>query len=236
VLRQKNLRAAGIKELKLALFRANGGRLLYNAPNFVRRRGRSELHLGTDAGSVRVNIFNQSYSLRSADGDGEHVLRVARLVDERMRAVADGLAVHDVAKVAVLTALNLADELEGLKNFYETELREMLSRAREEEEEAAAASVPPDSGRGEFEEPRATFTESQETFAAPPDDGAADRDEPSWFEAIFDTDAPPSRTGDERLSSQVSSRLRSQVSARLRRLRQPSTGNITEGNDEPRRE
>src|ERR1051325_10996014 len=93
-------------------------------------RGRSRRVLSTEAGSVRVSIFNQSYSLRAADGDGEHVLRVARLVDERMRAVADGLAVHDVAKVAVLTALNLADELEGLKSFYESELRGVLERAR----------------------------------------------------------------------------------------------------------
>ena len=184
--------------------------------------------MSTDAGSVRVSIFNQSYSLRSASGDGEHVLRVARIVDERMRAVADGLAVHDVAKVAVLTALNLADELEGLKSFYEAELREMLTRAREEEEEPAAApeSVPE---RSDFEEPR-------EPSAAPPphaaraDDGGTAAEEPSWFDAIFDTDAPPSKTGGERLSSQISSRLRSQVSARLRRLRQPSPGNaITEG-------
>jgi len=184
--------------------------------------------LSTDAGSVRVNIFNQTYSLRSADGDGEHVERVARLVDERMRAVASGLAVHDVAKVAVLTALNLADELEGLRSFYETELRGMLARAREEEEafgelEAAAGGVE---------------AETDETAAAAPVASAEERaepsqDEPSWFEAIFDTDAPPSRAGEERLSSQVTSRLRSQVSARLRRLRQPSPGNsITEGETE----
>ena len=185
--------------------------------------------MGTDAGSVRVSIFNQSYSLRSADGDGEHVLRVARIVDERMRAVADGLAVHDVAKIAVITALNLADELEGLKNFYEAELREMLARAREEEQ---AAAPPPEPTPAESEEP--PFDESPAPPAAPAD-GAAGREEPSWFDAIFDTDAPPSKSGDERLSSQISSRLRSQVSARLRRLRQPSPGNsITEGdkNDE----
>jgi cell division protein ZapA len=195
--------------------------------------------LSTDAGSVRVSIFNQSYSLRSADGSGEHVLRVARIVDERMRAVADGLAVHDVAKIAVITALNLADELEGLKNFYEAELRDVLSRAREDEEDAAAASAPSDDSEPEeFEEPQSPFAESRDTEAAPPGDGAmgaATQQEPSWFDAIFDTDAPPSKTGDERLSSQVSSRLRSQVSARLRRLRQPSPGNsITEGdkNDE----
>ena len=86
--------------------------------------------MSTHAGSVRVSIFNQTYSLRAADGNGEHVERVARLVDARMRAVANGLAVHDVAKVAVLTALNLADELDGLKSFYETELRGVLARAR----------------------------------------------------------------------------------------------------------
>ena len=173
--------------------------------------------MSTDAGSVRVNIFNQTYSLRSASGDGEHVERVARLVDERMRTIASGLAVHDVAKVAVLTALNLADELEGLKSFYETELREVLERARAEEELEPA-------------EPEAP-AEPEVVEEPPPAEPA--QEEQSWFDAIFDSDAPPARTGDERLSSQITSRLRSQVSARLRRLRQPSPGNpITEGNDE----
>jgi cell division protein ZapA (FtsZ GTPase activity inhibitor) len=175
--------------------------------------------LSTDAGSVRVNIFNQTYSLRSASGDGEHVERVARLVDERMRTIASGLAVHDVAKVAVLTALNFADELEGLKSFYETELREVLERARAEEEPEPAE---PD-----------TLAEPDLLEAPAEPEPAPAQEEQSWFDAIFDSDAPPARTGDERLSSQITSRLRSQVSARLRRLRQPSPGNsITEGNDE----
>ena len=192
--------------------------------------------MGTDAGSVRVNIFNQAYSLRSADGDGAHVERVARLVDERMRAVANGLAVHDVAKVAVLTALNLADELEGLRSFYETELRGMLARAREdeEEEEAARASEASDV----YAEPERAASavaapSTREAAPAEPTQSGPTPDEPSWFEAIFDTDAPPTRAGEDRLSSQVTSRLRSQVSARLRRLRQPLSGNsITEGETE----
>lgn len=181
--------------------------------------------MSTDAGSVRVNIFNQTYSLRSASGDGEQVRRLAQLVDERMRAVASGLAVHDVAKVAVLTALNLADELEGLRSFYETELREMLSRAREQESEAAAPA--PESPREVLEEPRPSL-DAQPPFqdsARDAAEGAAPREEQSWFEAIFDTDAPPPRAGDERLSSRISSRLR--------RLRQSSLGNsITEGGGE----
>jgi cell division protein ZapA len=175
--------------------------------------------LSTDAGSVRVNIFNQTYSLRSASGDGAHVERVARLVDERMRAVADGLAVHDVAKVAVLTALNLADELEGLKSFYEAELREVLERARAEEEEAVEPETP---------EPEA-FAQPEPAEETP---APAQEEEQSWFDAIFDSDAPPARTGDERLSSHLTSRLRSQVSSRLRRLRQPSGNNITEGGEQ----
>jgi cell division protein ZapA len=177
--------------------------------------------LSTDAGSVRVSIFNHTYNLRSASGDGEQVARVARLVDERMRLIASGLAVHDVAKIAVLTALNLADELEGLRDFYERELREMLSRAHEKEEDVAPADV----AVGEAERDDAAEPSAVEAVA----EGRATRDEQSWFDAIFDTDTP-GKTGDERLSSQVSQRLRSQVSSRLRRLRQSPPGNsITDG-------
>ena len=185
--------------------------------------------MSTDAGSVRVNIFNQTYSLRSASGDGEHVQRVARLVDERMHAVADGLAVHDVAKIAVLTALNLADELEGLKSFYETELRGMLERARAEEEEAAAAEAEPAGPEPDVLSLPEPYASGEPAAAA----ATPAQEEQSWFEAIFDSDAPPARTGDERLSSHLTERLRSQVSARLRRLRQPSPGNsITEGEEQ----
>lgn len=63
---------------------------------------------------IRVSIFNQIYSLRS-HSDPEHVLRIARLVDERMRLVASHAPVHDVVKIAILAALNIADELERLK-------------------------------------------------------------------------------------------------------------------------
>jgi cell division protein ZapA len=175
--------------------------------------------LSTDAGSVRVSIFNQSYSLRAADGDGAHVLRVARLVDERMRAIANGLAVHDVAKVAVLTALNFADELEGLRSFYESELRGVLERAREEEAASAAGEATPPAEAARDEEAAGAAASAGPAAFEP------SREEPSWFEAIFDTDAPPPRAGEERLSSQVTSRLR--------RLRQPPPGtSITEGDAE----
>jgi cell division protein ZapA (FtsZ GTPase activity inhibitor) len=63
---------------------------------------------------VQVYIFNQTYNLRSAS-DEEHVRRVARLVDARMRQISELLPNHDALKVAVMTALHIAEELENIK-------------------------------------------------------------------------------------------------------------------------
>lgn len=81
----------------------------------------------TASESVQVNIFNQVYRLRSPGG-AERVTRLAQLVDERMRLIASQLSAHDVAKVAVLAALNIADELENLRDDYERDLEGVLAR------------------------------------------------------------------------------------------------------------
>lgn len=89
------------------------------------------------SGPVRVEICGQTYSLRSHSG-GEHIVRIARLVDERMRRISSRLTAHDAARVAVLTALNIADELESLRRDYEDVLLSGLEgRERPEEVEAA---------------------------------------------------------------------------------------------------
>ena len=79
------------------------------------------------AETVQVTIFNQTYSLRSAGG-AEHIREIARLVDERMRQIASHLTTHDVSKLAILVALNIADEMQSLKGRYESEIEEMLKR------------------------------------------------------------------------------------------------------------
>ena len=162
--------------------------------------------MSANADSIRVSIFNQTYSLRSASGDGEHVRRVAQLVDERMRLIASQLAVHDVAKVAVLAALNFADELEILKDSFERELSALLLSPPEEEDYAEPEG---------YVEPH---TEAQAPVEETRTDASLAEDQ-AWFDSIFD----PETTRGERLSTQVSSRLKSHVSARLRRLRQPTT-------------
>jgi cell division protein ZapA len=68
---------------------------------------------------LKVNIFNQPYHLRT-DGDGEYVRQLAQFVDERMQAISTHTSIVDYAKVAVLAALNIADELHRLRLDAET--------------------------------------------------------------------------------------------------------------------
>jgi len=60
-------------------------------------------------GFVTVSIYDQMYHLRGQNAD--HIRRLADLVDSKMRAVASQGRTVDSLRVAVLAALNLADEL-----------------------------------------------------------------------------------------------------------------------------
>ncbi len=59
---------------------------------------------------VHVEIFGQSYALRAGEDPG-YLQRLAHLVDEHMREVAKAAGAVDSVRVAVLAALNIADEL-----------------------------------------------------------------------------------------------------------------------------
>jgi len=72
--------------------------------------------------SVRVTIFNQTYTLAAAAG--EDVEHLARSVDDLMHNIAQRAGVSDPARVAVLASLHLADRLRGL----ETELNSLKDR------------------------------------------------------------------------------------------------------------
>jgi len=68
-------------------------------------------------GSVRVEIFDQAYNLRGSDAP--YILKLAEYVDGRMRAVAEQTHTVDTARLAVLAALNIADELHLLRRQLE---------------------------------------------------------------------------------------------------------------------
>jgi cell division protein ZapA len=130
------------------------------------------------AETVLVTIFNQTYSLRSASG-AEHVKGIAQLVDERMKQIASHITTHDVSRIAVLVALNIADEMQNLKARYESEIERLSNPPSSEKDEVDDGDVQlPESARG------------------------------SWFDEIFDAEMP-ARDRTERLSSQISAKLQS---------------------------
>ena len=57
-----------------------------------------------------VDIFGRRFELRASDSD-ERLQELARYVDGRMRELAEVSPHVDTARLAVLTALNIADEL-----------------------------------------------------------------------------------------------------------------------------
>jgi len=62
------------------------------------------------AHQVHVEIFGQSYSVR-AGADPGYVEKLARHVDAQMQEVGKASGAVDSLRVAVLAALNIADEL-----------------------------------------------------------------------------------------------------------------------------
>lgn len=134
----------------------------------------------TTSEAIKVNIFDQLYSLRSPKGE-EHIRQLAQLVDERMRQIAAHTTTFELSRIAVLAALNIADELTDLK-------------AQGEETQASPS----------------TSSESSNKAEAATADNRAGSDETgkaqTWFEAIFDAEVPV-KDRSERLSSQISSKL-----------------------------
>jgi cell division protein ZapA len=63
--------------------------------------------------SVAVEIYDQVYHLRGIDP--AYIEQLARVVDAKMRAVSAHGNTVDSLRVAVLAALNIADELETLR-------------------------------------------------------------------------------------------------------------------------
>ena len=68
--------------------------------------------------ATEVMIFGKVYHLRG-ERKPEELRRLARLVDAQMREIAPDPAHTDAMKVAVLAAINLADEVERFRQGFE---------------------------------------------------------------------------------------------------------------------
>ncbi len=88
-----------------------------------KRKSKHSRNINEDSNQVTsVTIYNQTYQIRSGD-DPDYVERLAKYVNERMTEVSELTPTVDSLKVAVLSALNIADECfsakEKLNNFEE---------------------------------------------------------------------------------------------------------------------
>lgn len=131
--------------------------------------------------TVRVIIFDQTYSLRSPKGE-ERIRQIAEVVDERMRQISQHTTTFELSRIAVLAALNIADELQDLK---------------------AGRDAPGTSPADSTGETGSAEAPAQEDSSA---SGGETPKAQTWFEAIFDAEVPVKERS-ERLSSQISSRL-----------------------------
>ena len=77
--------------------------------------------------SIRVDIYDQSYHLRGTDP--EYITDLAEYVDTKMRLISQQAATVESLKVAVLAALNIADELHVLKRKYDSLTQDYATRA-----------------------------------------------------------------------------------------------------------
>jgi len=66
--------------------------------------------------SAQVEIYDQIYNLRGVDP--AYIMQLATMVDQKMRAVSEQGNTVDSLRVAVLAALNIADELTSLRESY----------------------------------------------------------------------------------------------------------------------
>ena len=84
-----------------------------------------------------VEIFGSSYHVRG-DKDPELLQELAGLVDAKMREIAQQVSTVDTGKIAILAALNIADELLQCRKQQEgerVEIQDKVTRLAERLEE-----------------------------------------------------------------------------------------------------
>jgi len=84
----------------------------------------------SDGRVIPVEIFGQRYPIRTTL-DPEYVSRLASYVDEKMRAAGESTPNGDPQRLAVLAALNVADELFRCRETTRAKDGQVAERAEE---------------------------------------------------------------------------------------------------------
>ena len=80
--------------------------------------------MAKDPQRIRVVIYDQEYFMRG-DLNQEYIQKLADYLDAKMRTIAERTRTVDTLRVAMLAALNVADEYHQLKAHYEEAAKQM---------------------------------------------------------------------------------------------------------------
>ncbi len=80
--------------------------------------------------TTRVEIFGSEYSIR-ADADADYVKTIAAYVDTKMNEIAQKQRLVSSTKVAILAAINIADEVFQERKKREKTEQDVSLKARE---------------------------------------------------------------------------------------------------------
>ncbi|HID28319.1 MAG TPA: cell division protein ZapA [Methanosarcinales archaeon] len=81
-------------------------------------------------GTVKIEVFGQEYSIKSDDGDEDHVKRIAQYVNEKIKDILSNTEVTTRFNVAILAALNVAHDYFSLKEDHEKLIEAIESRSK----------------------------------------------------------------------------------------------------------
>lgn len=79
--------------------------------------------------NIRVNIYGQDYPIKS-EADTGYVQKVAEYVDGKMKEIAGKIPARTQSQIAVLAALNIADELFKEREDKEKKLTEVEEKTQ----------------------------------------------------------------------------------------------------------
>ncbi len=96
---------------------------------------------------VHVEIFGQTYAVKAGDDPG-YVEALAKSVDEQMKEVSRASGAVDSLRVAVLAALNLADECQRLRRDVEDARRQTRAAGSQADDRLAGLAKALDAALG----------------------------------------------------------------------------------------
>ncbi len=84
----------------------------------------------TDSKLISVEIFGETYKVRG-DEDRGYIADLARYVDSKMKSITESSVTGDSLRVAILAALNIADEYFKLQGKHEDSRALVAEQANE---------------------------------------------------------------------------------------------------------